>query len=138
MIYTGMRYGEISIVKKENVFIDKKYLVGGIKTKAGIDREIPLCDKILPVVEKLYNEGEKKLHEIAEKEWYTRYYVALEQSGVRGLNPHCCRHTTATALAEAGVAPAIIKSIMGHEDYATTLGYTHISLSDKLDGINKI
>ena len=38
---------------------------------------------------------------------------------------------------ERGVAPAVITAILGHEDYSTTLGYTHISLDEKLAGVNK-
>jgi integrase len=138
MIYTGMRYGEYSIVTKENVNLKEKYIVGGIKTDAGINRVIPLADCIIPIVKELYEQGEKKLLEIPEKKWYSTYYFVLEQLGIRRLNPHCCRHTTATALAAANVPPAVITAIMGHEDYSTTLIYTHMPLNDLLSAINKI
>ncbi len=139
MIYTGMRYGEISTIKKANVHLAEHYMVGGIKTEAGIDREIPICDKIFPIVEKFYNQGKKKLLEIHEKVFYNNFYVTLERLGIRKMAPHCCRHTTATALANADIAPAIIIAILGHEDYATTLkNYTHIKLDEMLDAINKI
>ena len=32
-----------------------------------------------------------------------------------------------TLVAEAGVQPAVITETAGHEDYFTTIGYTHIS-----------
>ena len=35
MIFTGMRYGEISTIQKRNVHLPEQYIVGGIKTEAG-------------------------------------------------------------------------------------------------------
>lgn len=139
MIYTGMRYGEISTIKKCNIFIAEHYMIGGIKSEAGTDREIPICDKIFPIVESLYNANKKKLLEMPEKMFYTNFYLALERLNIRKLAPHCCRHTTATALANAEVAPAIIIAILGHEDYTTTLkNYTHIKISEMLEAVNKL
>ncbi|SMC38042.1 tyrosine-type recombinase/integrase [Papillibacter cinnamivorans] len=136
MIYTGMRYGEISTIKKENVHLPERYMVGGIKTEAGINREIPICEKIYPVVAKAYLAGKKKILEMHEKVFYNSFRVTCSRASVRSLNPHCCRHTAATALAEAGVQPAVIAAILGHEDYSTTLNYTHISLAEKLKAVN--
>lgn len=139
MIYTGMRYGEISTIKKANIHLKERYMVGGIKTEAGIDRQIPICNKIFPIIEKFYSENDKKLLEMHEKVFYNNFYVTLERLGIRKLAPHCCRHTTATALANADVAPAIIIAILGHEDYTTTLkNYTHIKLDEMLEAVNKL
>lgn len=134
MIYTGMRYGEISKIKTADINFNDRYMVGGIKTEAGVDRIIPICDIIFPIIKKLA--GDKKLLDIPEKRFYNNYYATLERIKVRRLPPHSCRHTCASALAEAGVQPAIIKEILGHEDYSTTLGYTHISIEEKLAGVN--
>ena len=139
MIYTGMRYGEISTIKKDNVHLAERYMIGGIKSEAGIDREIPINEKIFPIVKEFYKANDKRLLEMHEKVFYNNFYVTLERLGIRKLPPHCCRHTTATALADANVPPAVIIAILGHEDYATTLkNYTHIKLAAMLDGINKI
>ncbi len=139
MVYTGMRYGEITTVLKENVHLAERYLIGGIKTEAGKDRVIPICEKIYPVLEKIYNKADKVLVDMPEKVFYNRYYEALRRCKIRELKPHCCRHTCATALAEAGVQPAIIQQILGHEDYETTAQYyTHIDLKSMLQGINSI
>lgn len=137
LIYAGLRFGEFKILKPENFHIDDRYFVGGIKTDAGIDRVIPIADCILPIVKELLSEADKKILTMHEKAWYHMYRVTLKRLGIRPLNAHCCRHTSATALAEAGVAPAVITAILGHEDYSTTLGYTHISLDEKLAGVNK-
>ena len=137
LIYAGLRFGEFKILKPEDFHIKERFFVGGIKTDAGIDRVIPIADCILPIVKELLSEADKKILTMHEKAWYHMYRVTLKRLGIRPLNAHCCRHTSATALAEAGVAPAVITAILGHEDYATTLGYTHISLEEKLAGVNK-
>ena len=138
MIYTGMRYGEISTVLIKNVHLDEKYLVGGIKTEAGKNRAIPISDKILPIVKAICEKGGEKLLDIPEKKFYTQFSDALKYTGVSVHPPHSCRHTCATALAEEGVQPAIIQQILGHTDYQTTLGYTHVDVAPLIDAINKI
>lgn len=138
MIYTGMRFGEISTIKLENVHLAERYMIGGIKTDAGIDREIPINERIFPIVQKLYEHNEKKLLEMHEKVFYNQYYTVIEQLGIRRLNPHCCRHTFFTLMADAGVQPAVITETGGHEDYSTTMQYTHIKLDKKLEAVNKL
>lgn len=137
MIYCGLRFGEYKTILNENVHLSEKYMVGGIKSDAGINRTIPLADVILPIAKELYNKADTKLLTIQEKTWYYNFHATLKRLGIRPLNAHCCRHTCATALAEAGVSPAIIKAILGHEDYGTTLLYTHISLAELLAGANQ-
>ena len=139
MIYTGMRYGEISIIEKDRIFLEKQYMIGGIKTEAGIDRVIAIADKILPIVEKFYNKNKKKLLEMSEKAFYEEFNKLMKKINARpGLTPHCCRHTFSTNMAKEGVQPAIIKEAAGHANYSTTLGYTHIPLETLLDAVNKI
>lgn len=138
MIYTGMRYGEISTIRKENIHIAERYMMGGIKTDADKDRQILISEKIAPIVERFYNICDKKLLEISEEDFYNRFKAALNEAKTRPLTPHCCRHTFATLMAKAEVQPSIIKEAAGHANYSTTLGYTHIPLKTKLEAVNKI
>lgn len=138
MIYTGMRLGELKILKKENVFLEDNYLIGGIKTEAGIDRRIAINTKIKPIIEKFYKLRKVKLLEMNENNFYERYYETLDKLKIPKLTPHCCRHTFATLMAQSGAQPAIIKALAGHENYSTTLQYTHIQLEEMLNAINKI
>lgn len=137
LIYAGLRFGEFKILTKDDFNLKERYFIGGIKTEAGIGRTIPIADCIMPIVQQLLNNTDKKLLTMHEKAWYHMYRATLSRLKIRPLNAHCCRHTSATALAEAGVAPAVITAILGHEDYATTLGYTHISIEEKIAGANK-
>ena len=138
MIYTGMRYGEISAIKKENIFLEERYMIGGIKTDAGKNRQILIAEKIAPIVKRFYDTGKEKLLEMSEEEFYNRFKASLALAGTRPLTPHCCRHTFATLMAKADIQPSVIKEAAGHANYSTTLGYTHIPLKTKLDAVNKI
>ena len=73
-----------------------------------------------------------------EKVFYNLYYAVIEQLGIRKLNPHCCRHTFFTLMADAGVQPAVITETGGYEDYSTTMQYTHIKLEKKLEAVNRL
>lgn len=137
MIYTGMRPGELLALETENIHLDEQYMIGGIKTEAGKNREILIANKILPVVSALMPASGKFLA-MNKNDFNARFNSERDRMGLRPLTPHCCRHTCATALAEDDVAPAIIKEILGHTNYQTTLGYTHISLAAKLEAVNKI
>lgn len=138
MIYTGMRFGELATLKKKNMHIKERYMIGGIKTEAGIDREIPICERIAPIITKFYIKNQQKLLEMSEKLFYNSYRETLERLNIRPLKPHCCRHTFSTLMANSGVQPAVIKETAGHEDYATTMIYTHIKLDEKLKAVNSL
>lgn len=67
------------------------------------------------------------------------YYPALEAVGVRRLNPHTCRHTFGSLMAEAGVDTIYIQKLIGHTDYAFTANeYTHPEIERLRHAIGKI
>lgn len=143
MIYTGMRPGELQNVKKQNIDYEKQIITGaGIKTKKGKEMPVLIAAKIAPVIKSLeaYSTTDYFMpHD--DSTMYERYYASIEKAGCTGkrrLSPHCCRHTTATALTLENVAPAVIKDVMRHEKYDTSLGYTHIDTTSLLDAVNKI
>ncbi|NLV86677.1 MAG: phage integrase family protein [Clostridiales bacterium] len=90
------------------------------------------------IVEKFYQQGKKKILEMHEKVFYNTYCATLRRAGIR-LPPHCCWQAVATALANAGIPPAVIIVIFGHEDYtATFANFTHIKIDETLSVANKI
>jgi integrase len=139
MIYAGLRYGELARIEKSKVFLDKRYMIGGIKTEEGIDREIAIADRIMPIVREVYMRGRKKLLEMNEDNFYNQYWETINRVGARELPPQTCRHTFFSRMASAGVAGAVVAKAGGHTNYNTTYkNYINIPLSDKLDGVNKI
>lgn len=138
MIYAGLRYGEISTIKKSSIHLAEHYAIGGIKTDAGIDREIAFADKIMPIVEHFYNNCSDVLMDIPENKFYDNYHSLTSELGIRDLPPHCCRHTYFTRLAAEDVHEAVITEAGGHKDLSVTMNYIHIPLAKKLAAVNKI
>ena len=137
MIYTGMRPGEIRTIKVENIHIEERYIVGGIKTEAGKNREIPISSCIVPIIKKLIpNDGEKLFWNIKKYELNDQFNAFTESIGIRHLTPHCCRHTCATALQSENIPEAVVTSILGHSSIRSTETYTHIALKEKINAID--
>lgn len=133
IIYTGMRYGELMTIRTENIHLDKSYMLGGIKSEAGKNREIPLLADIKPLVKSLMID--KPLPAVSDTTFRKHYDRALSTAGIAPHTIHECRHTAPTLLARAGVQPGIIMEIMGHSSYGQTMEYTHPTLQDKLDAM---
>lgn len=137
MIYTGMRYGEISTIDPKNIHIEDSYLIGGIKTEAGKEGEILLLEEIKPIIKKLLI-PENKLRAMSDTTFRKKFDATLKRFGCQEHTTHECRHTCATLLAKAGVQPAVIKEIMRHTSYAQTMEYTHIDRETKLAALKSI
>lgn len=141
MMYTGMRAGEMLKMRSENVHIDLHYMTGGIKTVKGMKRKIIIPDKLIPVLQFLIAEAKngKILYYNPPNEFYTDWKEARARLGIREeLTPYCCRHTYITRLTALKVSPAMLQELAGHEDYDTTLIYTHLSVEDRLEEVNKL
>lgn len=137
MIYTGMRWGEISTIRPENIHLEDGYLTGGIKTTAGKAGEIILIDQIRPIIAEVMLPV-NRVGKVTSEGFRKMYNQMLDASGVPRHTVHECRHTTATLLALQGVQPAIISAIMRHTSYAQTLEYTHVTRDVKLAELSKI
>lgn len=141
MLYTGMRPGEILTVKKENVFLNEHYLTGGIKTKKGKNRKIILPDKIIPIIINLMESSDSDLLTpySADNDFYDDWALKRSELHLREkLVPYCCRHTYITRLTSLKISPAMLQELAGHEDYDTTLDYTHLSVEERLEEVNKL
>lgn len=134
MIYTGMRVGELVQATPDLVHLADGYMMGGRKTKAGKEGEIILVPQIRPLVKQLVVDG--GLPRVSDTAFRKHYERALARAGTRPHTIHECRHTTATALALAGVQPAIISAIMRHTSYAQTMDYTHVGRGAKLEALS--
>lgn len=53
-----------------NIYLDERYIIDRIKIDAGVDRKIPINERIFPIVQKLYVQNKKKLLEMHEKVFY--------------------------------------------------------------------
>lgn len=57
--YSGWRPKEMELLRLDNVDLDKGIMIGGMKTKAGTNRTVPIHSKIYDLVKKRYNESVK-------------------------------------------------------------------------------
>lgn len=143
LIYTGFRISELLEMKTENVHIDKKYMQGGKKTKAGKNRIVPIHRRIMPFVEELYNADNIYLingNEALSYFSFVHYFrKTLTELNIAAHTPHETRHTTASQLNRTGANPVTIKKILGHSNQDLTNDvYVHKTLEELSNTINLI
>ena len=138
LIYTGMRIKEFLTITTDNVFLEKHYLVGGLKTDAGKNRMIPLSDKILPLLdtshEYLITKDGGKLRYGKANEELKDYLESLNMAH----KFHDTRHTCATLMERANISELHRKLILGHKSKDITDRYTHVAIEDLVSDINLI
>ncbi len=144
MIYTGLRIGELLSLKKADINIEERYLIGGSKTTAGKNRCVPINSKILSLFEIRMRESKVYLFEKDGKEYkYNSFSNSIKKSfKVLNLSSHTihdCRHTFATLLNNADANTTSIKQIIGHSSFNTTEKiYTHKDIDELRKAIDLI
>lgn len=149
MIYTGLRIGELLDIKIENVHLEERYMVGGLKTEAGRNRVIPINKKIEPFIKKYYEQNKDKTYLITNafgrQMQYSNYRrekwdnIMEKMEFEKGHRPHDCRHTFASLMDTAGANKLCIKRIMGHSSPdITDQVYTHKAIEQLIEAIDLI
>lgn len=144
LLYTGLRIRELLEIEKKNVHLDKRYMIGGKKTKAGQNRVIPIHDNIYPLIEKHFNSSNAYLIENngGPVSYYTfmhTYWNRLKKHLGTNHTPHCTRHTFITYADKHGLNQIAVKKIVGHTTGDITGDvYTHKNIKLLLDEINKL
>jgi integrase len=164
--YTGMRLGDVSLLKWENVDLAARELQ--FKTeKTGRVMVIPIAepfyrhlleiagdDPRAPLFSRAY---EARQRDIPTSALSNQFYRVMEQAGVvpkrshkkkkhgrdgarttGGLGFHCLRHTATTLLKRAGVSDVIAREIVGHESAAISRIYSHIDIATLRTAINRM
>lgn len=144
LLYTGLRINELLTIKKTNVNLQQRFMVGGLKTKAGRDRVIPIHNDIYDIVERFYNNSKKYLIEydgrpVDYTTFLTGYWARLKEYLNTNQTPHCTRHTFVTFADKCKLDNIIVKKIVGHtiKDITNTV-YNHKGITDLLTEINKL
>ena len=147
--YTGFRPQELCKIRKEDVNINERYIVGGMKTEAGKERIVPICDKAMPLLQKLIymsdllgsdmlvvdNNGKPMTY----NKYYHKFEAIMKEVGIEGHKPHDPRKTFVTMCKECKVDEYAIKRIVGHkiEDITESI-YTERKLDWLLEEVKKI
>lgn len=144
LCYTGMRPRELLNIRIEDVHLADRYMEGGIKTKAGKGRKIPIHAAIYDIVEKRVSENKSYLVQSSRggKLHYNNMLKPWRELMCRlGLAhlPHDGRVTFATLAKKRGIDPYYVKKIMGHSiDDITEKHYTKASVEDLIAAANTI
>lgn len=144
-IYTGMRPSELLEVRKENVDLGARIMIGGMKTEAGTNRRIPIHRSVLPFVERLMETPGPTLitnedgSPVTHRQYtYNHWNPLMETLGIKEYTPHYTRHTCATMLREANVPDDLRKLILGHKSTDITDRYTHHTDAMLLEAIDML
>lgn len=145
LCYTGLRPTELLKIETANVFLDERYMLGGIKTAAGKNRVIPIAEKIYPFIQELYKPETATLvhNDRGRAINYDKFRSLYWNPAMTALKlthlPHDGRHTCATMLDNAGVNKKAVQLILGHTTTdITDKVYTHKTIQQLIDAINSI
>ncbi|MCE5342631.1 MAG: tyrosine-type recombinase/integrase [Eubacteriales bacterium] len=142
-LYSGWRIGELLTLETANVNLKDMTFQGGIKTKAGKGRIVPIHSKIQSIVEQRVKLGNRYLFSCdGQKCNSTQYYAfwngIMDQLGLKH-TPHECRHTFRSRLDSAGANKVCIDLMMGHK--SKEVGervYTHKTIQEFRNAIELI
>lgn len=141
MCYSGWRIGE---VLKLATNLEDKCFQGGIKTKAGKNRIVPIHPAVYRFVEqKVLTQGGKLCVCTQQHHRKALFYPTLERLGIVGNpkhTPHDCRHTFSTLCERYGVRENDRKRMLGHSfgNDVTNAVYGHRTLEELREEIEKI
>lgn len=120
------------------VNLKEGYLQGGLKTKAGKNRIVPIHSGIRELVEKRMKRDKMLLLSSANK-FRNDMYAALERIGIDKHTPHDCRHTFNVLCDKYKVDERDKKLMLGHTfQDVTNKVYGHRSLEDLRNELEKI
>lgn len=123
--YMGWRPQELCELKLENIDLVAKTVMGGMKTKAGTDRVVPIHSKILNIITRMKslseslgattlvcdNEGGKLTYD----KYYKKFMKQMEELDFpKEHRPHDPRKQFVTMCKNAGVDEYAIKYMVGH------------------------
>lgn len=130
-LHTGFRISELISMPRDGVDLDEWVFRGGVKTRAGKKRLVPIVTTIRPFVQYFYEKakgraflsgytGNKDVANFRNRD----YYPTLERLGIRTedrpMKPHSCRYTLATRGHSMGIDNDTLVKILGHADFDVT------------------
>lgn len=150
--YSGWRPQELITLKLENINLEEGYMIGGMKTKAGTDRKVPIHPKIADLVAKRYQIAKLKGSEyllnkrntlntpLSYTSYAAMYAKVIELVNINSEHrPHDCRVQFITMMKNAGADEYAVKYLAGHaiKDITEKI-YTKRSFQWLKDEIEKI
>ncbi len=125
---TGMRKGEISNLRKEDI----NWRTGTIllcQTKSGKPRPVPMNEKVKQLLSEPFD---------FRYNWRKAFDNATKRAGIHDFRFHDLRHTFASYLVMNGVNLKTVMELLGHQDYKMTLRYAHLSPAITHDAVEQL
>lgn len=143
LLYTGMRIGELLIMTKSDIHLDERYMIGGLKTEAGKERLIPIHKRIVPLLENRISEKEwlfsnKRGGQLKYSPFIKHHWSKLIKEIGAEHTPHDTRHFFISEMDRLGVNRVTVQKIVGHSDRSVTEHYTHKTVAELLDAVDKL
>lgn len=119
--------------------LEMAYFRGGVKTKFGKNRIVPIHSKIFPLVHDRMEQFGCMLPNTAQF-FRVSMYKKLEDAGMQKHTPHDCRHTFSVLCEKYGVNENDRKRMMGHSfgNDITNQKYSHRTVDELRKEIEKI
>lgn len=137
-IYSGWRPSELTALETININLEEGTMIGGIKTDNGIDRIVPIHNKIIPLIQNRLNTASTTLFNINYEQYRYSYKKIMKSLGMQH-KPHETRHTFISKAKESGLDEYCLKLIVGHAiSDLTERVYTHRQVEQLKNEINKI
>lgn len=137
LLYSGLRIKELLTIRQEDVHED--YMIGGVKTKAGKDRIIPLHSKIRPFIQKRLDGNEFLVHNEEGKPLTYAMFHKPFLKRVSGHTIHETRHTFISRMHTLGINETTIKMIVGHSQKdVTSKVYIHKHKDELVEAVEKL
>ncbi len=140
--YTGLRIGEITNLRKNNIFINNNNWFLVFIGKGNKERKVPLnteAKEILSNYLKTCNfySDNNLLFPISPDAVRDSIRGFKDKINMNFLTPHILRHTFATLLLQKGVDITTISQLMGHSSPVITLNiYSHTNEEKMLEAVN--
>lgn len=134
MCYSGFRIAAYTNIE---VNLTDRYFKGGVKTKAGKNRIVPIHSAIYDFVT---NRADKNMLHCTASLFRNKMSAALDQLGIERHTPHDCRHTFSVLCERYGVNENDRKRMLGHSfgSDITNAKYGHRTLEELRNEIEKI
>lgn len=143
LLYTGMRIGELLIIKRDDIDFENGYMVGGIKTEAGKNRVIPIHNRIAPIVKELLGDSNWLIQNTRGNQMrYNTAFVMFkkffEEIGITH-TIHDARKTCVSWLHSSGIPIETVRIIVGHSGKGVTEKvYLYKEPKELVDIVNSI
>lgn len=135
LLYTGMRVSELFELKTENIDFERRVMIGGMKSDAGIDRMIAIHRRIEPIMKRVIGEKYLFTSPRGKKYLYSNEGYHLNKfMKAMGLDHtmHETRHTFISQCDRLGLNKVSVKKMVGHstgKDLTEDV-YTHKNADD--------